>query len=105
MCRFKDERRCCYLIANELGSENTYTTGQVSRKLKQLGLRLPRGKKSEAGMKLQDDHDDSSADESDNETLLAFKKRLTICYNKMTLMKIELGSFERCKLTLVSCLL
>ncbi|KAF8114815.1 hypothetical protein N665_0033s0007 [Sinapis alba] len=73
--KFKDERRCCYLIANELGSENTYTTAQVSRKLKQLGLRLPRGKKSEPGMKLQDDHDGSSADESDNETLLAFKKR------------------------------
>ncbi|KAJ0267230.1 Timeless family protein [Hirschfeldia incana] len=73
--KYKEDRRCCYLIANQLGSENTYTNAQVSRKLKQLGLRLPRGKKSEAGMKLQDDHDDSSADESDNETLLAFKKR------------------------------
>ncbi|XP_013606333.1 PREDICTED: protein timeless homolog isoform X1 [Brassica oleracea var. oleracea] len=81
--KFKDERRCCYLIANELGSENTYTTGQVSRKLKQLGLRLPRGKKSEAGMKLQDDHDDSSADESDNETLLAFKKRKSMTRRKL----------------------
>ncbi|CAH8329047.1 unnamed protein product [Eruca vesicaria subsp. sativa] len=81
--KFKDERRCCYLIANELGSENTYTTAQVSRKLKQLGLRLPRGKKSEAGMKLQDDHDDSSADESDNETLLAFKKRKTRTRRKL----------------------
>lgn len=75
MCRFKDQRRCSYLIANELGSENTYTTAQVSRKLKQLGLHLPRGKKSEGGMMLKDDHDDSSADESDNETLLAFKHR------------------------------
>lgn len=75
MCRFNDKRRCCYLIANELGSEKTYTTAQISRKLKQLGLRLPGGKKSEAGMMLKDDHDDSSADESDNETLLAFKHR------------------------------
>jgi timeless len=73
--KFKDEKRCCYLIASELGSENTYTTAQVSRKLKQLGLRLPRGKKSEAGMMLKDDHDDSSADESEDETLLAFKNR------------------------------
>ncbi|CAH2070182.1 unnamed protein product [Thlaspi arvense] len=73
--KFKDQRRCCYMIAIELGSENTYTTAQVSRKLKQLGLRLPRGKKSEAGMMLKDDHDDSSADESDNETIAAFKKR------------------------------
>ncbi|KAJ4875737.1 timeless family protein [Raphanus sativus] len=81
--KFKDERRCCYLIANELGSENTYTTAQVSRKLKQLGLRLPRGKKSEAGMKLLDDHDDSSADESDNETLLAFKKRKSAARRKL----------------------
>ncbi|KFK26897.1 hypothetical protein AALP_AA8G307700 [Arabis alpina] len=73
--KFKDQRRCCYLIANELGSEKTYTTAQVSRKLKQLGLRLPRSKKSEAGMMLKDDHDDSSADDSDNQTLLAFKHR------------------------------
>lgn len=75
MCRFNDQKRCCYLIANELGSENTYTSTQVSRKLKQLGFRLPRGKKSEAGMMLKDDHDDSSADKSDDETLLAFKNR------------------------------
>ncbi|XP_010445395.1 PREDICTED: protein timeless homolog [Camelina sativa] len=73
--KFKDQNRCCYLIANELGSEKKYTTAQVSRKLKQLGLRLPRRKKSEAGMKLKDDHDESAADESDNETLLAFKNR------------------------------
>lgn len=75
ICRFKDQKRCGYLIANELGSENTYTAAQVSRKLKQLGLHLPRGKKSKAGMMLKDDHDDSSADESDDETLLAFKNR------------------------------
>ncbi|KAL1206714.1 hypothetical protein V5N11_027273 [Cardamine amara subsp. amara] len=73
--KFKDQKRCSYLIANALGSENTYTTAQVSRKLKQLGLLLPRGKKSKAGMMLKDDHDDSSADESDDETLLAFKNR------------------------------
>ncbi|EOA12459.1 hypothetical protein CARUB_v10025761mg [Capsella rubella] len=71
--KFKDQKRCSSLIANELGSENTYTTAQVSRKLKQLGLHLPRGKKS--GMTLKDDHGDSSADETDNETLLAFKNR------------------------------
>ncbi|CAN8244514.1 unnamed protein product [Cochlearia groenlandica] len=73
--KFKDQKRCCYLIAKELCSENTYTTAQVSRKLKQLGLRLPRGKKSEAGMTQKDDQADSSADESDDETILAFKKR------------------------------
>ncbi|CAA7024796.1 unnamed protein product [Microthlaspi erraticum] len=73
--KFKDQRRCSYLIANELGSENTFTTAQVSRKLKQLGLPLPLGKKYKAGMMLRDDHDDSSQDDSDNETLSAFKKR------------------------------
>ncbi|ESQ43217.1 hypothetical protein EUTSA_v10012488mg [Eutrema salsugineum] len=73
--KFKDQKRCCYLIANELGSENTFTTAQVSHKLKQLGLRIPRGKKSETGMMLKDDQDDSSADDSDNETILAYKKR------------------------------
>ncbi|CAA7024808.1 unnamed protein product [Microthlaspi erraticum] len=55
--------------------KHTFTTAQVSRKLKQLGLPLPRGKKSKADMMLKDDLDDSSQDDSDNETLSAFKKR------------------------------
>ncbi|XP_010537125.1 PREDICTED: uncharacterized protein LOC104811936 [Tarenaya hassleriana] len=78
--KFKDQRRCCYLIANALGSENTSTTAQISRKLKQLGLRLPRQKKAKGDMVLRDeDHDDNSSertDGSDNETLQALRNRM-----------------------------
>ncbi|KAG5028585.1 hypothetical protein JHK87_012099 [Glycine soja] len=40
-CRFKDHRRCSYMIANALDKDGKFTTAQVSRKLKQLGLYLP----------------------------------------------------------------
>ncbi|KAG5069212.1 hypothetical protein JHK85_001589 [Glycine max] len=39
--RFKDHRRCSYMIANALDKDGKFTTGQVSRKLKQLDLYLP----------------------------------------------------------------
>ncbi|KAG5080488.1 hypothetical protein JHK86_004553 [Glycine max] len=38
---FKDHKRCSYMIANALDKDGKFTTVQVSRKLKQLGLYLP----------------------------------------------------------------
>ncbi|XWS48502.1 hypothetical protein CRYUN_Cryun13aG0083200 [Craigia yunnanensis] len=77
--QFKDHRRCSYMIANALDADNMFTAAQVSCKLKQLGLRVPRQKKSEDNMHLRDEElNDLSADEardSDNETLLSFRNR------------------------------
>ncbi|KAH1075387.1 hypothetical protein J1N35_027715 [Gossypium stocksii] len=77
--QFKDHRRCSYMIANALDADNKFTAAQVSRKLKQLGLYVPRQKKSEDNMHLRDEElNDLSANEmhdSDNETLLSFKNR------------------------------
>lgn len=67
------------MIANALDADNKFTGAQVSRKLKQLGLYVPRQKKSEDNMHLRDEEvNDLSAnemDDSDNETLLSFKNR------------------------------
>ncbi|MBA0621832.1 hypothetical protein Godav_007422 [Gossypium davidsonii] len=75
--QFKDHKRCSYMIANALDADNKFTAAQVSRKLKQLGLYVPRQKKSEENMHLRDEElNDLSANEmhdSDNETLLSFK--------------------------------
>ncbi|XP_040963548.1 protein timeless homolog isoform X3 [Gossypium hirsutum] len=77
--QFKDHKRCSYMIANALDADNKFTAAQVSRKLKQLGLYVPRQKKSEEIMRLRDEElNDLSANEmhdSDNETLLSFKNR------------------------------
>ncbi|XP_022736248.1 protein timeless homolog isoform X2 [Durio zibethinus] len=79
--QFKDHRRCSYMIANALDAQKVFTAAQVSRKLKQLGLRIPRQKRSEDNMHLRDEElKDLSGDEtpdSDNETLLSFRKRKT----------------------------
>ncbi|EOY23387.1 Timeless family protein, putative isoform 1 [Theobroma cacao] len=75
--QYKDHRRCSYMIANALDADNMFTAAQVSRKLKQLGLHVPRQKRSEDNMHLRDEElNDLSADEtcdSDNETLLSFR--------------------------------
>ncbi|XP_017972873.1 PREDICTED: protein timeless homolog isoform X1 [Theobroma cacao] len=77
--QYKDHRRCSYMIANALDADNMFTAAQVSRKLKQLGLHVPRQKRSEDNMHLRDEElNDLSADEtcdSDNETLLSFRNR------------------------------
>ncbi|KAB2054587.1 hypothetical protein ES319_A12G264900v1 [Gossypium barbadense] len=79
--QFKDHKRCSYMIANALDADNKFTAAQVSRKLKQLGLYVPRQKKSKENMHLRDEElNDLSANEmhdSDNETLLSFKNRKT----------------------------
>jgi len=77
--RFKDHKRCSYMIANALDGDRVFTPAQISRKLKQLGLRVPQQKKAEATLHLRDENpSDHSADEmqdSDNETLLSLRLR------------------------------
>ncbi|XVF53482.1 hypothetical protein PTKIN_Ptkin05aG0102800 [Pterospermum kingtungense] len=77
--QFKDHRRCSYMIANALDADNMFTAAQVSRKLKQLGLRVPRQKRSEDDLHLRDEGPNHSSDDdthdSDNETLLSFRNR------------------------------
>ncbi|KAM6586710.1 hypothetical protein CsatA_009315 [Cannabis sativa] len=78
--QFKDHKRCSYMIANALDADIKLTANQVSRKLKQLGLYIPRQRKSRASVHLSDgDNNDSSNDkenESDDETLLSLMKRV-----------------------------
>ena len=56
--------------------KDTFNTAHVSRKLKQLGLRVPQQKKPKRDIQLRDDDISSEdADDSDNETLFAMQKR------------------------------
>ncbi|KAK2654028.1 hypothetical protein Ddye_013884 [Dipteronia dyeriana] len=77
--QFKDHKKCSYMIANALDDGNTFTAAQISRKLKQLGLHTPKQKRSKAHMNLRDEEPaDTAIDEahdSDNKTLLSFRKR------------------------------
>ncbi|XP_010059979.2 topoisomerase 1-associated factor 1 isoform X2 [Eucalyptus grandis] len=77
--KFKDHKRCSYMIANALDGDRVFTPAQIARKLKQLGLRVPQQKKTEATLHLRDENlSDHSADEmqdSDNETLLSLRLR------------------------------
>ncbi|KAE8722683.1 Timeless family protein [Hibiscus syriacus] len=72
--QFKNHRRCSYMIANALDADNTFTAAQISRKLKQLGLYVPKKKKSEDNMLLRDEEPNETHD-SDNETLISFRNR------------------------------
>lgn len=69
------------MIANALGSDNSFTAAQVSRKLKQLGLRAPRQKHSDTDIHLRDEelNDFSVGQDSDDETLLSLKNRYCFC--------------------------
>ncbi|KAJ0042369.1 hypothetical protein Pint_17596 [Pistacia integerrima] len=77
--QYKDYKRYSYMIANALDGEKRFTAAQVSRKLKQLGLRPPQQKRSEAQMHLRDEGlNDSStveAHDSDKETLLSLTNK------------------------------
>lgn len=67
------------MIANAL--EDGVSAAQVSRKLKQLGLSVPRKKRSETSFKLLRDDgpnelfDGGAAAVSDDETLISLKRR------------------------------
>lgn len=67
------------MIAKALDSDGKFTALQVSHKLKQLGLCVPRRKMSEANKHLKDENlNDSFRDashDSDDETLLSLMNR------------------------------
>lgn len=77
--QFKGHKRCTYMIASALAGDDILTAAQVSRKLKQLGLHVPRRKRAEGNMHLRDedlnDFDTAKAQDSDDETLLSLRKR------------------------------
>ncbi|XP_042980832.1 protein timeless homolog [Carya illinoinensis] len=77
--KFKEHKRCSYMIAKALDSDGKFTAVQVSHKLKQLGLCVPRHKTSEANKHLKDENiNDSFRDashDSDDETLLSLMNR------------------------------
>ncbi|PPS09350.1 hypothetical protein GOBAR_AA11268 [Gossypium barbadense] len=79
--QFKDHKRCSYMIANALDADNKFTAAQVSRKLKQLGLYVPRQKKKKdnGGLFNQEfpgqNMEREALDDADDETLSSvFKK-------------------------------
>ncbi|XP_047324602.1 uncharacterized protein LOC124928117 [Impatiens glandulifera] len=74
--KFKDERRCSYMIAKELDSDGKYTAVQVSRKLKQLGLTVVNNRRLKKTTEVDEDLQGSiQSDNSDNETLSSCRKR------------------------------
>lgn len=65
------------MIANALDADGSFTAAQVSRKLKQLGLRVPQPKKSSSHLHLRDEEPDDMYDEGfdDADTLSSLRKR------------------------------
>ncbi|CAH9069905.1 unnamed protein product [Cuscuta europaea] len=70
--QYKDQKRCSQMIADALGSEGTFSAAKISRKLKQLGLFVPKKRKSSSNLHLRDE---AITDKSDDETLLSMKTR------------------------------
>nr|XP_016502517.1 PREDICTED: protein timeless homolog isoform X2 [Nicotiana tabacum] len=75
--QFKDHKRCSHMIANALDSDGTLSAAKISRKLKQLGLYVPKKKRLETNLQLMDEAGDASkegSDNSDDETLLSMRR-------------------------------
>ncbi|XP_015067443.1 protein timeless homolog [Solanum pennellii] len=75
--QFKDHKRCSHMIANALDSEGTLSAAKISRKLKQLGLYVPKKRSLETNLQLMDEAGDAStkgSDNSDDETLLSMRR-------------------------------
>ncbi|KAK4362997.1 hypothetical protein RND71_018238 [Anisodus tanguticus] len=75
--QFKDHKRCSHMIANALDSEGTLSAAKISRKLKQLGLYVPKKRRLETNLQLMDEASDAStegSDNSDDETLLSMRR-------------------------------
>lgn len=70
------------MIANALDGNNKYTAAQISRKLKQLGLRIPQKKATNQSGRDNGEKDISASENkeqsSDGESS-ALKRRYTIC--------------------------
>lgn len=74
------------MIANALDADGKFTAAQVSRKLKQLGLRVPQPKKLSSHLHLRDEEPDDMYDEgfNDADTLSSLRKRyVRIWLNKL----------------------
>ncbi|KAJ8536836.1 hypothetical protein K7X08_035237 [Anisodus acutangulus] len=75
--QFKDHKRCSHMIANALDSEGTLSAAKISRKLKQLGLYVPKKRRLETNLQLMDEASVAStegSDNSDDETLLSMRR-------------------------------
>ncbi|KAK4770277.1 hypothetical protein SAY87_030809 [Trapa incisa] len=76
--KFKDHRRCSYMIAKSLDGDDsgTFTVAQISRKLKQLGLQVAGRKKTQEDLHLKEKtHNGSDNDnwDTDSETLTSLR--------------------------------
>ncbi|KAG5052197.1 hypothetical protein JHK87_004395 [Glycine soja] len=86
---FKDHKRCSYMIANALDKDGKFTTVQVSRKLKQLGLYLPLPKDDKLDVikgfaptsgsnSDKDDHNGDQLMEDESQIALRRRKKLVL---------------------------
>uniref|UniRef100_A0A2N9IHE7 Reverse transcriptase zinc-binding domain-containing protein n=1 Tax=Fagus sylvatica TaxID=28930 RepID=A0A2N9IHE7_FAGSY len=77
--KFKEHKRCSYMIANALDAESKFTAVQVSHKLKQLGLWVPQQKRFEAKMHIRNEDSNGlftdKAHDPEDETLLSLLNR------------------------------
>ncbi|XP_021655710.2 uncharacterized protein LOC110646535 isoform X2 [Hevea brasiliensis] len=76
--QFKEHKRCSFMIAKALPAGHSFTAAQISRKLKQLGLRVPRQERSDAKMhRIYEEPSELSVarQDSDDETLLSLRNR------------------------------
>ena len=81
LSRFKDHKKCSHMIASALDGDGTFTAAQISRKLRQLGLRIRKQKSGDNVHLMDEDGNDfltEDAAESDGETLLSLKMRYHI---------------------------
>ncbi|RVW94638.1 LRR receptor-like serine/threonine-protein kinase GSO1 [Vitis vinifera] len=77
--KFKDHKRCTYMIVNALDGDDTLTAAQVSHKLKQQLAYVPHQKRAEDNLHLRDEDlngcDIAKAQYSNDETLFSLRKR------------------------------
>nr|GEU97454.1 hypothetical protein [Tanacetum cinerariifolium] len=73
--QFKDQKKCSQMIASALDDDGKFTAAQISRKLRQLGLRIRKQKSDNMHLRDEDDNNAPTETDSDGETLLSLKKR------------------------------
>ncbi|XP_057950492.1 uncharacterized protein LOC131145435 isoform X2 [Malania oleifera] len=97
--KFKDHKRCSHMIANALDAHGAFSAAQVTRKLKQLGLFVPRQRSSQTNMHLIDEDPNDiltdGAQQSDDETLLSLRKRKTRYVLKKKDEKVTIASVQQ----------
>ncbi|KAL9265681.1 timeless-like protein [Drosera capensis] len=65
--QFKDNKKCSHMIANALDPDGKVTSAQISRKLKQLGLRTAQARKRQTQTFLRDEELDDVEMNADSE--------------------------------------